>query len=359
MISATGASSSCRNPAFFPTFYYLNFYMKIKIAIYGGTHLTPLMIAFLTILTKQLLKYPEVVLVSGGFDYHINAKKRLSVDKVVMTTAEKTLGYPAFNDRFETWISKDNDRPGVVRFKKGKLTEIAGSTQARRFSMVKHIDALITIAGMGNTRSVTELALAIDKPVLPVAFSGGESALLWKKYKTDIQQQLNIPESMQRLLERKAITKDGGRAAKKIADFMMRSVKKNCLVLMPFKAADNHFYDAFLKKTIMESNYTDYRIDRNDAAGNIPQLFRNSLDNSRSIIIDITGFNPNVMYELGHVHAKNMVPLIILRTGKGRKNIIAELPFYLRQEMIVKAPDTVAGYKTIQAAVAAFLRGER
>ena len=330
--------------------------MKIKIAIYGGTRLSPLPVAFVTSLAKELIQFPEVILVSGGFDHHVNAKKRLSVDKVVMTTAEKLLGYPAFNEKFETWLSKENDRPGVIRFRKGKITEISGSTQSRRFNMVQYIDALITVGGLGNTRSVTELALAINKPVLPIAFTGGESALLWKRYKDDIVQQLKIPGKLLRILEKKPVAVQGyKRASKQIAVFIRNAVKKTCLVLMPFEKKSNLFYDNFLKKTIAGNNYTDHRIDRNDAAGNIPQLFKTGLETSRAVIIDITGFNPNVMYELGHVHAKNITPLIILRTEKGKRNQVDDLPFYLRQEMIVTAPDTAAGYKKIQSAVNAFL----
>jgi hypothetical protein len=330
--------------------------MKIKIAIYGGTRLSPLPVAFVSSLARELIQFPEVILVSGGFDHHVSAKKRLSVDKVVMTTTEKLLGYPAFNDKFETWLSKENDRPGVVRFKKGKLTEISGSTQSRRFNMVQYIDALITVGGLGNTRSVTELALAINKPVLPVAFTGGESALLWKRYKKDIEQQLNIPGKLVRILEKKPVAVQGyRRAARQIAAFIRNAVKKTCLVLMPFEKNSNLFYDNFLKKTIAGSNYTDHRIDRNDPAGNIPQLFKTGLETSRAVIIDITGFNPNVMYELGHVHAKNITPLIILRTGKSRRTSVEDLPFYLRQEMIVTAPDTTKGYTKIQSAVKAFL----
>ena len=331
--------------------------MKIRIAIYGGTHLNPVLISFLTGLTRHLLKFPEVVLVSGGFDHHIKAKKKLSVDKVVMTTAEKLLGYPAFNDRFETWLSQDNDRPGVVRFRKGTLMEIAGSTQSRRFNMVQHLDALITVAGMSNTRSVTELALAIDKPVLPIPFSRGESARLWKKYNTDIEKQLTIPDRLKTLLQKHPVT--NGRssgAGKEIASFIVNAVRKTCLVLMPFEKSSSRFYDGYLRPAIEAANYVDHRIDRNDPAGNIPELFKTGLQSSRAVIIDITGFNPNVMYELGQVHAMKITPLILLRTGKNQRSRVQDLPFYLRQEMIVKASDTPAGHAKLQLAVAAFLQ---
>ena len=318
--------------------------------------MSQLLIAFVTSLTKNLIEYPEIVIVSGGFDHYSKHEERKSVDRIVVETAERYIDPAVFDERFETWLPKDNDREKVIRFKKGKIVEVPGSTQARRFNMVQNIDALITVGGEGNTRSVVELALAINKPVLPVAFTGGDSEIMWGIYKADIVKMLKMPEKLSLQLQKipgsvQSINKTG----KKVADFMKEAVKKTCLVLMPFKKQDNHFYDNYLKKAIEESNYTDHRIDRNDPAGNIPDLFRASLEKSRAVVVDITGYNVNVMYELGHVHAKNITPLIILRTGNGQKTDISGLPFYLRQEMIVTVNDDKEGYEKIQSAIKSFL----
>jgi hypothetical protein len=334
--------------------------MKIKIAIYGGTDLSPALVAFVTSLTKNLIKYPEIILVSGGFDHYIKFPKRKSVDKVVMETAEKYIDADDFNNRFETWLPKDFDRKKVERFRKGTVREIRGSVQARRFNVVQNIDALVTINGEGNTRSVVELALAINKLVLPIAFTGGDSAKVWNVYSNDIEKMLKMPDSLGIELKKvPSTTADINKIGKKVADFIKEAVKKTCLVLMPFKKSNNNFYDNYFKKAITGSNYTDHRIDRNDPAGNIPELFLTSLDRATAVIVDITGYNPNVMYELGHVHSKNMTPLIILRTGSNEKKDLLDLPFYLKQEMIVKESDNIEGYNKLKIAIESFLKSHK
>src|SRR5258708_16653286 len=98
--------------------------MKIKIAIYGGTDLSPELIGFTESLTEHLVIYEEVIIVSGGFDYFIEVKdgeiirhtERKSVDRVVLETAKKCIPNN-LGERFETWIPpKKNDRKNVVRF---------------------------------------------------------------------------------------------------------------------------------------------------------------------------------------------------------------------------------------------------
>ena len=334
--------------------------MKIKIAIYGGTDLSPELVAFTASLTKYLLQFPEIIIVSGGFHYSIAHQDRISVDRVVMETAEKYIDPQSFQERFETWLPKENSRRKVQRFRKGKVVEVTGSTQSRRFSMVQHIDALITIQGRGHTRSVIEMAMAINKPVLPIAFTGGDSKKMWNRYKSDFIGLFRIPPKMVLQVQNlPASASHFTTTAKSIASFVREAVKKTCLVLMPFRESDNSFYDNCLRKAIVNSDYVDHRIDRNDPAGNIPELFKTSLETAKAVIIDITGNNPNVMYELGHVHAKNISPLIILRTGKGKKTDKINLPFYVQQEMIVTAPGNKEGFEQIQAAVAAFLKKPR
>jgi hypothetical protein len=48
------------------------------------------------------------------------------------------------------------------------------SPQSRRFILAKNMDAIITIKGEKHTATVLDFALAINKPSLPLPFTGGE-----------------------------------------------------------------------------------------------------------------------------------------------------------------------------------------
>ncbi|WP_221391706.1 hypothetical protein [Dyadobacter sp. NIV53] len=330
--------------------------MKTRIAVYGGTDLLPEIVDFVENLTKSLLNDDEVILVSGGFDHYKKHPERMSVDKVVMQTAKKLLK-DTFNQRFETWLPKKYDRTKVERFKEGKVIEILGTSQIRRNKLVQNVDAIITIQGEDHTRNVIELALALNKPVLPLAFTGGQSEEMWKMYEQDIIKMLDLPESfIDQIIEMPAGSLKTGEV---IADFVKKVSKKTCLILMPFAAEDTRFYDNYLKEAIIECKYAPHRIDQDDQAGNIPNLFKTALDRVKAIIVDISGNNPNVMYELGYVHANNIEPLIILRSKKGQKQNLNKLPFYLKQEMICEEEDENQVYPNIQKAVQRFLAAKR
>ena len=319
--------------------------MKTRISIYGGTNLSSKTIEFVKSLTKSLLDDDEVVLISGGFDHYDGHPERISVDKLVMQTAQEVLK-DNFDQRFETWLPQNYDRKKVIRFQEGKVIEIQGTSQIRRNKLVQNVDAIITIQGEDHTRNVVELALALNKPVLPLAFTGDQSEKMWEIYGTEIIKILDLPENLSNQVYK--MSSDIQKTAKDVADFMKKVSKKTCLILMPFATEDTTFYNDYLKKAIINCKYAPHRIDQDDHAGNIPNLFKTALDRVRAVIVDISGNNPNVMYELGYVHANNIEPLIILRSKQGQKQNLNKLPFYLKQEMICEEEDENQVYPEIQ-----------
>lgn len=58
----------------------------------------------------------------------------------------------------------------------------------------------------------------------------------------------------------------------------------------------------------------------------IYESFIRSLESSACVVADISDVNPNVMYELGHVHARGLRPFLFSRTGVPSG---MALPFYL------------------------------
>jgi hypothetical protein len=69
-----------------------------------------------------------------------------------------------------------------------------------------------------------------------------------------------------------------------------------------------------------------------DHASKIFDLFRTHLEDSRAVIVDVTGLNWNVMYEIGYAHTLGIHPLIISRDAAPP---VKQLPFYLGQNKLV------------------------
>lgn len=333
--------------------------MATRIAIYGGTNLPPELVQFVRCLTRNLITIHDVILVSGGFKCFKEYLDRISVDLAVLHEAKQCINQPeSFDLRFETWLPAEKlDRPSdqVDRFAEGKVHKIPGTDQARRFNLVKAADGLVTIRGEGNTRTVLELALALDKPALPIAFTGGDSMTLWDDNREEFIQSLTLrPELISRLAGGPPPLAEPEGLAKEVAQVVYDAAKKRCLVLMPFGLGHDSFYQNVLRHAIEEANYIPHRIDIDDYAGNIPSLFLSSLERARSVVVDVTGLNPNVMYELGQVHARGINPFLIDRRQQSKMDAGA-MPFYLRHEKLVSEQDDDAGHRRIADALTQYL----
>jgi hypothetical protein len=186
--------------------------VKVRyLSCYGGTELSPEESEFMGLLARKALEQPEIVLVTGGFQYSLNEPEAISVDVSVLNAAKEFLSSQgaSLEDRLETWLpERSKDRDKVVRFREGKPRELTGkSAQARRFKLVRDVDVLITLRGIKNTAMVLDLALAIDKPVFPLPFlcdaswKGNDSREYWKQNRDQILAWFDIPEDRAKRLE--------------------------------------------------------------------------------------------------------------------------------------------------------------
>lgn len=332
--------------------------MTTRIVIYGGTNLPPEHVQFVRCLTRNLIPFHDVILVSGGFKCFREHPEWISVDLAVLEEAQQCIKPESFSLRFETWLPAEQlDRPTdqVERFAAGQVHKIPGTDQARRFNLVTAADGLVTIRGEGNTRAVLELALALDKPALPMAFTGGDSRTLWDNNRAAFLQSLNLRTELISRLEGESpppLELEG--LAKEVAQAVYNAAKKRCLVLMPFGEGHDRFYQHVLRDAIEDANYIPHRIDIDDYAGNIPSLFLSALERARSVVVDLTGLNPNVMYELGQVHARGINPFLIYRRPQSKMAVDA-LPFYLRHEKLVSEQDDEAGQRRIADVLTQYL----
>jgi hypothetical protein len=92
-----------------------------------------------------------------------------------------------------------------------------------------------------------------------------------------------------------------------------------CLVLQPYRAADEQLYTSILRPAI-ENEMIAVRL--KDAAGSqqIYASFFEAVSYSTAIIADISELNENVMYEVGYAHGRGLQPLLFtLDASESRK----------------------------------------
>jgi hypothetical protein len=85
--------------------------------------------------------------------------------------------------------------------------------------------------------------------------------------------------------------------------------------------------------------YTPIRIDHEANEGNILKIYRDRLQDSDIILVDITEANPNVMYELGMAHSQNYSTILFSRK-KIDENSRLQIPFYLTMDSIESSDTT-------------------
>ena len=99
--------------------------------------------------------------------------------------------------------------------------------------------------------------------------------------------------------------------------------KKSVFVIMPFQEEFFEMYE-MLKMEFSEN----YEFTNAGDTGNQQNILRDIIEpiyRSDIIIADLTGLNPNVMYELGIAHTFNKKTIVIT------KDDLAQLPFDLKQ----------------------------
>jgi|SRR5215213_2251213 len=105
-----------------------------------------------------------------------------------------------------------------------------------------------------------------------------------------------------------------------------------CFAIMPFQDFDNHWELAF-KPAIQEAGLEPLRADEKSLGTNtIVKDITNSIFNARMIIADVSGRNPNVLYELGLAHAAKKPVVILVQDDQ-------DVPFDLKHIRYLKYSD--------------------
>lgn len=108
----------------------------------------------------------------------------------------------------------------------------------------------------------------------------------------------------------------------------MEASHKACFVIMPFGGRFDSYYEKIYKPAIVSAKLESKRADDLNRPSTIIGDIWEAIVSSTLVLADITGLNPNVMYELGLAHAAAK-PAIIL------SNDIDTVPFDLRSLRII------------------------
>jgi uncharacterized protein (TIGR00725 family) len=202
----------------------------------------------------------------------------------------------------------------------------------RRPMMASIMDVLITISGGGGTKSEGENCFKVGTPVVPITGTGGASQKLYseieKNYSENlIYKQILSTPAWEKLgkstLSPDVLAKEAVDLAEKMADLKSKVDRgvSSCLfpnkvfVIMPFKDELNPVWEAIQR--VFES--THYKIPPNlkctradeKLTGKVVKSILDQIYAAPFVIADLTGNNPNVLFETGYSEGIGQGALLI------------------------------------------------
>jgi len=306
-----------------------------RLLICGSGQLSVELVDFVKMLGKKIIRKTHLIILTGGMK--IYKKGVPTVDFTVADSALKEL--KAIKQiplqRIVTFLPQ-RDLKKVTRFRYGDVQIVdQANPKARRFFMVNESDAIISIEGYRATKEIIDLARVLKKPILPIPFTGGASENRWKKYQSEITSQFQLTKTEISSLESKS--NDIDKMVDLCIEIIKRRLKPRCFVAMQF---ENHkFPEAYetIKQIVEGKNFASIRVDKAISSGNILKAIWDLIRSSDFSIVDISGYSPNVFYELGIVHALGKKALIIIYSKSGK--IPSHIPFDIKTESILTYKD--------------------
>jgi predicted Rossmann-fold nucleotide-binding protein len=287
-----------------------------RVGVCGGSKGLPSSAAGLCrAIGRRLARETTVAIVSGGTKRRKRAIGRddFAAEWFVVSAAEREIASEHIDERIFTVVT-DDDGAASSRFRIGSPLRARGKTsEARRISFVRGLDALIAIGGGDGTRQELALAVEFGLKVLPVPGFDGAAAEVWQAYRSEVIGGLHIDERRARRWEESISSNklDPKVLADDMIEALMSSLPKRCFVIMPFHQNFNRLYDSIIDPVITLQGDAPVRVDRVGSPGNVTAQIEDGLRTCDYAIAVLDHLRPNVLYELGGAHAHRK-PVILL-----------------------------------------------
>ena len=177
--------------------------------------------------------------------------------------------------------------------------------------------------------------MAMKHPLLPIPCTGGASQVAWDKYEAEIVETFSIGKSSveRELLLRGLHTPDV--LADAVARLLAQVFAPTCFIAMPFSEDFDPVYRELIAPAIRAAQLDPIRVDALIGTDYIIHDIWRSIRGARVVIADITGLNPNVMYELGIAHAMAKPACILCTVDEGER-FLDVLPFDIRMYRVIR-----------------------
>jgi hypothetical protein len=121
----------------------------------------------------------------------------------------------------------------------------------------------------------------------------------------------------------------GEQQLKKLGKAVSVEPTDTCFVMMPFSPPQGSYYSSIYEPAIRKAGLTPLRADTDIfGTGKIMDQIWSGITNSRILLAELTGRNPNVLYELGLAHALHL-PVVLISSNE------QDVPFDVRHVRVI------------------------
>ncbi len=133
-------------------------------------------------LGRQLIRDTTWRILTGGYG---TVGERLStVDELVVKGADEVITKTSTRPSERVLTVLPEDSGGNRYFRYGRTIVVSGATpRDRRADLVRRADVVLAIGGGSGSADIIDQAYAADKPLLPLAFTGGAAGEVWERYR--------------------------------------------------------------------------------------------------------------------------------------------------------------------------------
>jgi predicted Rossmann-fold nucleotide-binding protein len=307
-----------------------------KILVCGSRILSEEYHSFAKTLGRTLANTTNLILVTGGYQERLDKEpnvEELSTDFLVASSAKIALMNNGIDpsQRVITMLPEYEPRP-AKHFEIGKVIKVKhSSTNSRRFSMVLTCDGVIAIEGISGTMGTIDLAWAAGKPVLPIPCTDGNARTTWEQYRQDIIDKFGITTKEATLLE--APCEEAQQLAGLCVTLLERCIKPRCFIAMQFSGHPVPNIYGTISEVVEATGYVPTRMDHEHFLGDIVDAIWQSIRSSEILVADLTGYNPNVLYETGIAHTLGKSTILTIYNQHGR--VPDDVPFDLKMQRIL------------------------
>lgn len=290
--------------------------------------------AFCAAIGKTLVARKAVIVTRGGMtiDDKPDRKGRVPVDKTVVDAALVAL--EQMNQPPEPWIETvlseaSGSTSGRTVFRVGTVTQAKGQTyEAERFAFVDRLDGLVGIGGRGGTEQALILALATERPILPVPIfdilgPDDGAGRVWSAHVADLRRRFGLTDAdVSRWTQTPTAAKAAATVGRQMVERLLDSMQRRCFVVMPFHARHTAMYDFVIKPAITLLGDQPIRIDRAAIPGDVGRQIDAGIRSADYAIVVLDDLRPNVLYELGLAHGREKPTILMNRKGEFKDDAI-------------------------------------